>query len=804
MIISESWLREWVSPEISTEALAELLTQAGLEVETVTPQPRLGDKVVVGKIVGIAKHPDADKLNVCKVDVGGKANLTIVCGAPNAAEGLVAPVALSGAILPSGTKIAKQEVRGVASSGMICSASELGLEDQSSGLMSLDAGAPVGVAIEEYLGLDDVSIDIDLTPDRGDCLSILGVARDIAAMSKTPLNALEVPAIPASIDDYIAVSLQAPEACPRYAGRIIKNIDLSAQTPDYMKEKLRRLGVRSISPVVDVTNYVMLELGQPMHAFDLDKIDKEIIVRMAKPGEKLGLLDGQDIELDAKMLLIADAQKPIALAGIMGGANSEIDDKTSSILLEAAHFSPLAIAGKARMLGMHTDASHRFERGVDASLQVTAIERATGLLLEIVGGECGPVIDQVDQANLPSVETITFRPQRVRDVLGLAVTDQAIAQHLRDLQMVVNDETSPWSVTRPSWRFDVTAEHDLVEEIGRLEGLDKIEPNPPELRAQPFVLAETQIEPYTLKSWLASAKYREIVSYSFIDPADQRAVVGQDRKDQDMLNLANPIASNMSQMRLSILPGLLNAARANEQRQHSQIRLFEMGNIFSTQAKVDDKEDTGASETSKLALVAGGAANNTFWSGHARQSDFYDLKGDLDTLFDRIGLGGKLEIRQTADHPALHPGQSGTLILEDQVIGFVGTLHPSVQQHFDLNQAYVVAEIDLQALLMRPLAEFSNLSKFPQTTRDLALVVKESVLAGDILKEIRENTGKLLKKCEIFDIYSGDNIKSGYKSLAFSLSLQSESESLTSGMVDKLIDDLLDSLKAQFGATLRE
>ncbi len=799
MIISESWLREWVSPDLTTAELAELLTQAGLEVETVTPQPMLGDKVVVGKITAIKKHPDADKLNLCQVDVGAGQNLTIVCGASNARENLVAPVALVGAVLPNGMQIGAREVRGIASTGMICAAAELGLEDQSDGLMEFDDAAPIGMTVDDYLALDDASIDIDLTPDRGDCLSIVGVARDVAALSKAELSHAELKSVAPTIDAAVSVTLQAPAACPRYAGRIIRGVNLGAQTPDVMKEKLRRVGLRSISPIVDVTNYVMLELGQPMHAFDLNKLEGGIVVRMAHEGESLALLDGREIVLQDDMLIIADQQKPVALAGIMGGGNSEIDENTTDILLESAYFSPLVIAGKARTLGLQTDASHRFERGVDTHLQLAAIERATELLLDIVGGEPGPVVDRMDEANMPTIETIALRPQRVRDMLGLEVDDATIKQHLLDLQMQVDDVSHPWAVTRPSWRFDVTGEHDLVEEIGRLEGLDRIMAKAPQLSAKPYTEKESVVSEYTLKSRLAEQAYREVVSYSFIDPRDQLPGLSLVNGTSEPIDLANPIASNMSQMRQSLLPGLLNAARTNEQRQHNRIRLFEMGHVFSA----DPQSDTGASEQARLALLAGGEHSSTFWAGHGRKADFFDIKGDLDRMFDRAGILSGIEYRSNSEVAALHPGQAATILLNGEPVGMIGVVHPQTQKYFDLNQTYIVAEISLSALLNREIASFSNLSKFPESTRDLALIVKNEVSASVILTKMQEKLGKLLKKCEIFDTYRGENIPSGFKSLAFSLSLQSEAESLTSEFVDKLINDLLENLESSYGATLR-
>ena len=799
MIISESWLREWVSPELTTNELADLLTQAGLEVETVTQQAVLGDKVVVGKITAVEKHPDADKLNVCQVDAGQDQQLTIVCGARNARMGLVAPVALVGAVLPNGMQIGAREVRGIASSGMICAAAELGLEGQSDGLMEFDSGAPIGARVDDYLELADAIIDIDLTPDRGDCLSIAGVARDVAALARARLNHAEPEPVVSQIDAVVSVTLDAPKACPRYVGRIIKEVNLGARTPDAIKEKLRRVGLRSISPIVDVTNFVMLELGQPMHAFDLNKLEGGIVVRMGHEGENLTLLDGQEIKLQDDMLVIADEVKPIALAGIMGGENSEIDEHTSDILLESAYFSPLLIAGKARSLSLQTDASHRFERGVDTRLQRVAIERATKLLVEIVGGDVGPVVDVVDEAHMPAIENIELRPQRVRDMLGLEVDDATIRQHFLDLQMPVDDATIPWRVTRPSWRFDVTGEHDLVEEIGRLEGLDKIIPKAPQLSARPYTERESVVSEYTLKSRLADQAYREVVSYSFIDPKDQLPGINAIYGETTPIDLANPIASNMSQMRQSLLPGLLNAARANEQRQHNRIRLFEIGNIYSAESD----SDTGAREQGRMALLGGGEIGSTFWAGHGRKIDFYDIKGDLDKMFDRAGLIDGIEYRANNDTSAFHPGQAATILFNESPVGIMGALHPQAQKYFDLNQPYIMAELSLSVLLNRKISNFETLSKFPETTRDLALLVKNEVAAGDILIEIHEILGKVLKKCDIFDTYRGENIPSGFKSLAFGLSFQSDAESLASDFVDDMINDLLSQLDSRYGAILR-
>lgn len=798
MIISESWLREWVSPSISTQQLADLLTQAGLEVETIKTHQPLGDKVLVGQIKSVVKHPDADKLNVCQVDVGQQDLLTIVCGAPNACKGLVAPVALVGAVLPGNFKISRREVRGIASSGMICAASELGLTEHAGNLMVLQSDAPIGKTLDNYLALQDAQIEVDLTPDRGDCLSIAGVARDVAALSQAPFTPIDYKTIEQNIPDYKLVDLLAPKACPRYVGRIIKGVNVNAQTPDYLKEKLRRMGVRSISPVVDVTNYVMLELGQPMHAFDLAKIDGDVCVRMAHHAEALTLLDGQNLTMDEQTLVIADQSKAIALAGIMGGKNSQIDDTTADIMLESAYFTPLSIAQKARELGLHTDASHRYERGVDSKLQAVAIERASELLLDIVGGACGPVFDVCDKVHMPTIEKIIFRPQRARDLLGMKVSDEKIEQHFVALQMQVELNQMSWMVTRPSWRSDITAEHDLIEEVGRLEGLNKIIARAPVLRGKAQGSDEGNIDRFLLKSDLAGQGFQEIVTYSFIDQQDQRAISGLVENELEV-SLRNPIASNMSHMRLSCLPGLLNTACINEQRHHSSIRLFEVGNIFQT----DLKSETHVKETEQLALLMGGKHEFELWEEVSRDVDYFDLKGEICRMFDRAGVLSRVTFAARSDFSALHPGQAAAILFDDVQIGYLGVLHPQAQKHFDLQQSYIVAQLNLQYLREKAEFEYIRPSKYPISTRDIALVVKENVSAGDILEKIRESCSKLLKNCVLFDTYKGSGIDEGSKSLAIKLTFQSPVSSLSNDEVDALIAKTLDCLHKKHGATLR-
>ncbi|MFT5258523.1 MAG: phenylalanyl-tRNA synthetase beta chain [Saprospiraceae bacterium] len=795
MLISESWLREWVALSVSTQQLCENLIQAGLEVETVEPIVKLGGLVKIGEVVAIERHPDADKLNICQVDVGTGEQLTIVCGAANAALGIKAPVAIDGAVLPNGLKIEQRSVRGVDSCGMICSAAELGFEEQSSGLMLLGDEAKVGDLIDDYLQLDDNLIDVDLTPDRGDCLSIAGVAREMGVIAKADFTPIEVASIAASHKDVRKVTLASPKACPRYVGRIIKNINANAQSPDWMQEKLRRVGLRSIDPIVDVTNYVMIELGQPMHAFDHGKISGDITVRMADQGETLLLLDGQTVELDSDMLLITDEQSPIALAGVMGGLGSAIDKQTKDIYLEAAHFAPDAIIGRARRLGMHTDASHRFERGVDYLLAKRACERASELLQEIVGGEYGEIIDTLDEAVMPSAESITLRPGRITKLLGLAVEATQVEDFLTRLGMDISTSTDGWNVVPPSWRFDVTGEHDLIEEVGRTVGLDKIQPRLPKLHQAPENTLETTIPPIQIKTQLAQANFREVVSYSFVDPSDQQALFG----DTATVNLANPIADNMSQMRLSIWTGLLNTARVNQQRQHQRHRYFELGNVFEPQSS----SETGVKETPKMALLLSGTRKAMHWAGDSELADYYDLKGELDRLFASLGLSGRIQYQATTNEKTLHPGQSATITLDGNAIGLIGALHPSLQNYFDLNNATYLAELDLNAVSTSSLPAFTDLSRFPESKRDIALVVDMTIPSQQILNEITKKGGKLLKKCTIFDTYTGEKVQQGKKSLAVSLTFQSISDSVSSEEVESTIGAMLISLGEKFDAQLR-
>ncbi|NKB62461.1 MAG: phenylalanine--tRNA ligase subunit beta [Gammaproteobacteria bacterium] len=794
MKISESWLKEWVSTRLDAKAIGDELTSAGLEVETIESAGPLFKKnsILVGKILTTEPHPQADRLKICQVDVGKKKPLGIVCGASNAAKGIKVPVALVKAKV-AGMEIKRSEIRGIESHGMLCSGSELGLEDQSSGLLVLDNHAPIGGEFQTYMDLQDKVIEVDLTPNRGDCLSMSGIAREVSVFTGSKLKAQNIKKVSAKNKIALKVELQAPESCPRYVGRAISNIDMSAPTPNWMAERIRRSGSRSINAIVDVTNYVMLELGQPMHAFDLDRIQDGIVVRMAKKNEKLKLLDGSDVVLDKDNLVIADRKKAIALAGIMGGDNSAISDGTSNIYLEAAFFSPSAIIGKARKFGMHTDASHRFERGVDSELQLVAIERATQLILSICGGEPGPVTHAVERKQLPRKKNIRFDKDQIARILGVQIPTNTTTALLKRLGMKVDMTSSGWKVVPPSWRYDIDGQHDLVEEVGRCYGIDKIEPRMPQSVAKNGRHPEAQIQDYGVKQKLIERGYFEAITYSFVDPASQQQLFGKTKS----IKLVNPISDTMSVMRHSMWPGLLEAVKSNLNHQETGIRLFEIGNVFSKGSKTAPYR-----EVKKLAAMISGPIESKHWSEDQREADFFDLKGDLESLLEMSGMKAQLHIGP-GSHNALHPGQCGTVHLGQKVIGHIGKLHPSQQKALDIGQPVFLFELDLSPLEVANIPKFADISKFPMVQRDLSILVDREIDAQKLLDLVRETGGKLLKKLELFDVYQGEHIEKNKKSFAFSLTFQSESSNLTSPEVDLITENVINALKEQYGAALR-
>ena len=790
MKISQNWLQEWVNPQVDIEEFCAKITMAGLEVDSVEPAAAKFNNIVVARVMSVEKHPDADKLNVCQVNTGSE-TLQIVCGAANVREGLVVACATIGAVLPGDFKIKKSKLRGVDSFGMLCSEKEMGLADQADGLMELPDDAPIGTDIREYLQLEDSIIDVDLTPNRSDCLSVAGVAREVATLYQCAMNEVAAPQAVISIDDTFEVSVTATEACPRYMGRIIRDVNVNAATPLWMVEKLRRSGVRSLGPAVDVTNYVMLELGQPMHAFDLDTLQGSIQVRMASVGEKITLLDGKEITAIEGTLIIADESKPLALAGVMGGEGSGVGDNTKHLFLEAAHFNPLSIAGKARGYGLHTDSSHRFERGVDPALPARALERATQLLIDICGGQAGPVTDQTSDADLPKNPAIDLRLARVNRVLGIQFEAPEVEDILTRLGMNLQKQDGGWKVVAPSFRFDIAIESDLIEEIIRIHGYNNIPRTMPSYTPTMKPLKEEAVALQRVKETLVERGYFEAISYSFIDPKWQAAI----NPDIEPVKLANPISADLSVMRTSIWPGLLKAVQHNLNRQQPRVRLFETGLTFI-------KKDNGLEQNAKVCGAITGTVVAEQWSDSDRKVDFFDAKADLEAI---LSLGGLQDIHfEKAEHSALHPGQSAQIFKKNQAIGWIGAIHPNTQKTLDIDPAVYVFEVDQKALLEGSVPSFKVLSKFPEVRRDLAILVKQEIVVEDLVKSIKSATSEIIQEILLFDVYTGTGIEVGLKSVALGLILQGFSATLTDDDVEKEISKIVTVLNDRFGATLRE
>jgi len=792
MKFSEAWLREWVNPDISTEALADQLSMAGLEVDSVVHAAPPFNGVVIGEVLTCEQHPDADKLSVCSVNIGTDEPSQIVCGAKNVAAGMRVPVATVGARLPGDFKIKKAKLRGVQSLGMICSASELGLAEASDGIMSLPGDAPVGTDFREYMNLDDRCIDVDLTPDRADCLSLAGVAREVGVLNRVPVDVPQIDAVKPDIDDEFDVSLEAAEACPRYLCRVVRDIDADATTPGWMVERLRRGGVRAISPVVDITNYVMLELGQPMHGFDLGKLDAGIRVRIADPGEKLALLDGSEVELRTDTLVIADHRRALAMAGIMGGEDSGVTRETRDVLLESAFFAPLGIAGKARSYGLHTDSSHRFERGVDPQSQRRAMERASALLLEIVGGKAGPITEAKSDAHIPQAQPVALRRDRVRRLLGVAIDDETIADILERLGMQLTSNDAGWMVKAPSARFDIAIESDLIEEIGRIYGYANI---PASLSSAPVSVAvrpEAEFSLALAKKMLAQRGYQETITYSFIAPEIAELLT----PGIEPIKLANPISADMSDMRASLWPGLVQTLKHNLARQQSRVRVFESGLVF---ARVNGE----ISQVPKLAGLVFGAAAAEQWAIESRPVDFFDIKADLESVLQQVAGADEFHFR-SGECPALHPGQTAEVLRNGETIGWIGLLHPATQKALDVPKGVYLFEVELDPLQIGSIPKFKPLSKFPALRRDLAVVVDRDLPYQAVLDCAREAAPSVVADIQLFDVYSGNNIDSGLKSLALSLILQDSSHTLTESEVEEASAVVVTALAKRLDARLRD
>ncbi|MES9899523.1 MAG: phenylalanine--tRNA ligase subunit beta [Sedimenticola sp.] len=792
MKFSEAWLREWVNPAVSTTALADQLSMAGLEVDSVEPVAGEFSGVMVGEVLTREQHPNADKLSLCTVNIGGDEPLQIICGAANVVAGMKVPAAVIGAVLPGNFKIKKAKLRGVESQGMICSASELGLAESSDGIMPLAADAPIGSDFRDYLLLNDQAIDVDLTPDRGDCLGLSGIAREVGVINRSPLTPPSMEAVAATHDASFPVKVEAPQGCPRYTCRIIRNIDPKAVTPLWMQERLRRSDLRPIHPVVDVTNYVMLELGQPMHGFDLRQLDSEICVRMAAPAEKLMLLDGQEIELRDDTLVIADASKVVAMAGIMGGEHSGVAEDTSDVLLECAFFTPTTIVGKARSYGLHTDSSHRYERGVDPQLQRQAMERATRLLLDIAGGEAGPVNEVADESQIEQRPEILLRRQRVALVLGVEIDDDTIVDILTRLEMQVEVCAEGWRVTAHSCRFDISIEEDLIEEVGRIYGYTEIPTKRSAAAAAMEGEPETAYDLHRAKQVLVDRDYQEVVTYSFISPEMHDLMDPQ----HGTVELANPISSDMAIMRTSLWPGLLQTANYNQSRQQNRIRIFESGLRFV-------QRDEGIDQDMMLAGLITGAAAPEQWGDPTKKVDFYDLKADLEAVLALTGCPGTFTF-VAAEHPSLHPGQSARIMRGDEALGWIGMLHPELEKKLGLNERAYLFEVKKNGALDGCLPAFKPLSKYPSIRRDIAVVVDESVSFGAIRDAVREMAPKILQDILIFDVYTGEKVDLGRKSLALGLILQETSHTLTDQEVDDVMGRVLETLTNLFSAQLRD
>jgi phenylalanyl-tRNA synthetase beta chain len=794
MKFSEKWLREWVDPPVSTGGLVEQLTMAGLEVDSVEPVAAGLKGLVVGEVLAVEAHPDADKLRVCQVEAGQAEPLQIVCGAPNVRAGGKYPLALVGARLPGDFRISKSRLRGVESCGMLCSARELGLSDDHQGLMELPADSVAGQDLQALLGLDDTLIEIDLTPNRGDCLGVEGIAREVGTLTRSPVNQLVVEDIPGTVTDCLDITVQAPQACPRYLGRIIRGIDLKVATPLWMKERLRRSGLRSIDPVVDVTNYVLLELGQPMHAFDLAQLDGGIRVRFAARDEQLTMLDERELTLDSETLVIADHVKPLAIAGVMGGINSGVQADTTDLFLECAYFSPEVIAGRARKYAMHTDSSHRFERGVDPQLQWRALQRATQLLLDIVGGQAGPVAEVASAEHLPQYPQIRLRKDRIQRVLGMLPEPEEVSDILERLGMQVTAQDDGWQVIPPSFRFDIALEADLIEEVGRVYGYDKLPSQPLSgaLDIQPA--PETEVSIDTISDLLVARGYQEAITYSFVDP-DLQALLNPAMKP---IPLANPISSEMSQMRTSLWPGLVKAVNYNLNRQQSRLRLFEHGLRFYSQGNKTRQDHV-------ISGICVGAREPEHWDAQARTGpvDFYDLRRDVEAI---LSLSGQTTACQfvAAAHPALHPGQSALIRRAGVDIGWLGKVHPAIANQFDLDPESFLFELEYAPIRHGDLVRFREISRYPSIRRDLAVVVDVAVQAEALQSAIGEAAGDLLREVVIFDIYQGKGVETGRKSVAFGLILQDSSRTLTDEEVEAVVTGVIESLRGRFQATLRE
>lgn len=791
MKFPESWLREHVAVDADRDTLAATLTAIGLEVEGVENIGAALSGVVVAQIVSCEKHPEADRLRVCQVAIGSEQTVQIVCGAPNAREGLKAPLATVGSELPGGLAIKPAKLRGMESFGMLCSAKELGIDADASGLLELPDDAPLGASIAEYLGLPDASFELKLTPNRADCFSVRGVAYDVAAALGSSVNAFEIAAVPARVDDVVQVLLDAPADCPRYCGRVIRGVNPAAASPLWLCQRLQRAGLRPISLLVDITNYVMLELGQPMHAFDLASLNGAIHVRRASDGERLTLLDEREVTLDPNFLVIADDSRALAVAGVMGGFDSRVTDATVDVFLESAFFSPEAIIGRSRALGLHTDSSQRFERGVDPELPRQALERATALVLSLGGGTPGPVVEAVDAQRFVAKSPVRLRTARLARVLGMEVADAEVERILRALGMGVSADADGWLVVPPSRRFDIAIEEDLIEEVARIHGYDRVPLHAPTGQIQLAPLPETQVPLSAFTAQLAARDYFEAINYAFLDAG----VLKTWGADVGAVTLANPLSAELGVMRTALLPGLVEAVRRNLARQQSRVRLFEAGRVFL-------KGEDGPIEALHLAGVACGSAHAEQWGERSREVDFFDVRGDLEALLALIGEHDDIAF-MPAESAWLHPGRSARIERGGHLLGHIGHLHPALLHALDIDQEVVVFELDVALLARRAVPSAHELSRYPSVRRDLALIVAENLPWSALEASLRRSLGALLRGVVPFDVYQGKGMETGFKSVAMGLILQDDSRTLGEQDIEKAVTAALDGLAQDCGASLR-
>jgi phenylalanyl-tRNA synthetase beta chain len=792
MKISEQWLREWVNPDLSSEALGHQLTMAGLEVDAIDAIPPAPEKVVVGKVLELNPHPNADKLRICSVDIGSDEPISIVCGASNVVVGGLYPVATIGAVLPGNFKIKQSKLRGEPSFGMLCSASELGLETQSEGLYPLDDNAQPGTPIADIICFTDHVIDVDLTPNRADCFSIRGVAREVAAANSLEFTAPVIAAVAAGSDAAVNISLQAGGAAPLFAARVVKGINSLARTPVWLRERLRRAGMRPVHPVVDVTNYVMLELGQPMHGYDLNKLQGDLAVRFATAGEKLQVLGGDELTLTDTDLVISDTAGAVAFAGVIGGERTAVNSSTVDVLFEAAFFAPDALAGKARGYGLHTDSSLRFERGVDFSNTEAALERATALLVDIAGGMPGPVVLERLEAELPKRPAVLLRRAKLDSLLGISVPDADVLRMFAALGMQIATIKDGWQITPPGARFDIRIEEDLIEEVVRLYGYDQIPDIAGSMPLQLATSTETRVSVDRLRAGLVDQGYQEAITYSFIDPEMDALFAGDDKH----IELQNPISSNQSVMRRSLWPGLIQALKLNLNRQENRVRLFEHGVKFSGQGDALQEQDV-------FAGVVSGTYMQEHWEGNSAGLDIFDIKSDVYSLMILTGKGHEFHF-VTAESPVLRPGRSGRIERNGVPIGWIGELHPRMVAELDLDSAPLLFEFLVEPAIARAPASFEPISKFPRVRRDIAVLVDQELPVQDILAEVVRAAGALLREVVVFDIYLGESIDSGLKSVALGLILQDKSRTLTDNEVEASVSAVTTALTGKFNAKIRE